>query len=101
MSKTNWRTINKQRERTNNSVILLKKSGNKEQFEKIVNINNGTNDIGFVFANSWFDMFNPFCLKFQNFQFFYNGDLSKIDYEDISEFVKVNENLFGVQGDVI
>ena len=51
--------VNKQK-RTNNSVILQKSGNKKKSIEKIVNINNGTNDIVFVFANSWFDMFNPF-----------------------------------------
>lgn len=98
MSKTgNWYLSNKQRERTNNSVILIRNLVTKEQFEKIVNLNNGMNDIGFVFANSWFDMFNP-CFEISKLPILYDGDLSKIHYDDIQEFVKVNEHLFGVQG---
>lgn len=99
MSKTgNWYSTNKQRERTNNSVILIRKLVQKEQFERIVNLNNsGMNDIGFCFANSWFDMFNP-CFEISKLPILYFGDLSKIDYEDVEEFTRVNEKLFGVQG---
>ena len=60
MAKTgNWRTEFPHRGRTNNSVLLIRDNITKEQFEKIVNLNEGTSDIGFAFANSWFDMFNP------------------------------------------
>ena len=55
----NWRMENPQRGRSNNSVILLRDQVTKEQFDYLVNLNDGANDIGFVFANSWFDMFNP------------------------------------------
>jgi hypothetical protein len=55
----NWRMENPQRARSNNSVILLRSEVKKDQFEYLVKLNDGANDIGFVFANSWFDMFNP------------------------------------------
>lgn len=98
MAKTgNWYAVNKQRERTNNSVLLIRSKVTREEFEAIVNLNNGQNDIGFVFANSWFDMFNP-CYEISKLPVDYDGDLSKIDYEDILEFVQVNEDKFGVQG---
>jgi len=98
MSKTgNWYIENKQRERTNNSVLLIRNLVTKEQFENIVNLNNGMNDIGFVFANSWFDMFNP-CYEISKLPILYTGDLTKIHYDDIEEFTKVNRKLFGVQG---
>lgn len=97
-SKTgNWYSENKQRERTNNSVLLIRSLTTKEQFEKIVNLNNGMNDIGFVFGNSWFDMFNP-CYEIAKLPILYNGDLTKIHYEDLEEFTRVNRKLFGVQG---
>lgn len=98
MSKTgNWYAENKQRERTNNSVLLIRNLVTKEQFERIVNLNNGMNDIGFVFANSWFDMFNP-CYEISKLPILYYGDLTKIHYEDVYEFTKANEDKFGVQG---
>jgi intein/homing endonuclease len=55
----NWRIENPQRARSNNSVLLLRGKVTKEQFDYLVKLNDGANDIGFVFANSWFDMFNP------------------------------------------
>lgn len=98
MSKTgDWYSTNKQRERTNNSVILIRSQVTREQFEWIVNLNNGQNDIGFCFANSWFDMFNP-CFEISKLPVLYDGDLSKIHYDDILAFVQVHEHLFGVQG---
>lgn len=97
-SKTgNWYINNKQRERTNNSVIFIRNLVTKEEFERIVKLNDGMNDIGFVFANSWFDMFNP-CFEISKIPVLYDGDISKIHYDDIQEFVEINENLFGVQG---
>lgn len=98
MSKTgNWYTTNKQRERTNNSVILLRRLVTKEQFERLVYLNDGQNDIGFVFANSWFDMFNP-CFEISKLPILYDGDLSLIEYDEIEQFTKDNEDKFGVQG---
>lgn len=98
MSKTgNWYLENKQRERTNNSVLLIRSEVTKEQFERIVNLNNGMNDIGFVFANSWFDMFNP-CYEISKLPVLYDGDLSKIIYEMVEEFTRANIDKFGVQG---
>jgi ribonucleoside-triphosphate reductase len=93
----NWRQENPQRARSNNSVILLRDQVTKEQFEELVRLNEGDNDIGFVFANSWFDMFNP-CFEILKIPMLYKGDLSKIKYEDIPAFVKENSHLFGVQG---
>lgn len=61
----NWRVDNPHRARSNNSVILLRSEVTKEQFDYLVKLNDGANDIGFVFANSWFDMFNP-CVSFDS-----------------------------------
>lgn len=75
-----WRTKYPHRARSNNSVLIPRKSmldydyvgsqyaGNLESlvkdpvnhfFNDIVELNDGANDIGFVFANTWFDVFNP------------------------------------------
>lgn len=75
----NRRTNNPQRGRTNNSVLLLRSLTGKEEFEKLVKMNDGYSDIGFAFANSWFDMFNP-C---------FTGDmeiLTPLGYKKFSEF---------------
>lgn len=55
----NWRQNHPHRARSNNSVLFLRKQTTKEEFEKIVKLNDGGSDIGFAFANSFFDMFNP------------------------------------------
>lgn len=93
----NWRTENPQRGRSNNSVLLLRSEVTKEQFEYLVNLNDGANDIGFVFANSWFDMFNP-CFEILKIPVLMNYDFSKIKYDEIEGFVKKNKNKFGIQG---
>lgn len=93
----NWRQENPQRARSNNSVLLLRGEVSKEQFEYLVNLNDGSNDIGFVFGNSWFDIFNP-CFEISFTPLLYNGDVTKIHYDDLEEFCKVNNNSFGIQG---
>ena len=93
----NWRQEHPQRARSNNSVILLRDQVTKELFEELVALNEGDNDIGFVFANSWFDMFNP-CFEILKIPMLFEGDLSKIKYEEIPEFVEKYWKLFGVQG---
>lgn len=98
MAKTgNWREENPQRARSNNSVLLLRSEVTKEQFHEIVSLNEGDNDIGFVFANSWFDMFNP-CFEILKIPVLVDTDFSKISYNKISKFVKENEDKFGIQG---
>lgn len=93
----NWRVENPQRARSNNSVILLRDSVSKEQFDYLVTLNDGTNDIGFVFANSWFDMFNP-CFEILKIPVLMDVDFSKIKYDEIEEFTRQNIDKFGVQG---
>jgi ribonucleoside-triphosphate reductase len=93
----NWRVENPQRGRSNNSVLLLRSEVKREQFEYLVKLNDGANDIGFVFANSWFDMFNP-CFEILKIPVLMNIDFSKIHYDDIEEFVKINNDKFGIQG---
>jgi len=98
MAKTgNWRTENPQRGRTNNSVLLLRGEATKEQFERIVNLNDGTSDIGFAFANSWFDMFNP-CFEILKHPILYSGEkkLNEFKYDEIESFIKDNEDNLGV-----
>lgn len=93
----NWRTENPQRARSNNSVLLLRGKVTKEQFDYLVKLNDGANDIGFVFANSWFDMFNP-CFEILKIPVLDNIDFSKIDYEDVEHYVAMNKDKFGIQG---
>jgi ribonucleoside-triphosphate reductase len=93
----NWRVENPQRGRSNNSVLLLRSEVKKEQFEYLVKLNDGANDIGFVFANSWFDMFNP-CFEILKIPVLDNVDFSKIEYEFVEDYVKNNKSKFGIQG---
>lgn len=93
----NWRVDNPHRARSNNSVILLRNEVTKEQFDYLVKLNDGANDIGFVFANSWFDMFNP-CFEIAKLPIFDNVDFSKIHYDDIENYVRNNKHKFGIQG---
>jgi len=92
-----WRTKNPQRGRTNNSVLMIRGEVTKEYFEYIVGLNEGDSDIGFVFANSWFDMFNP-CFEISKIPCLVDTDYSKIIYNEIAPFVKKYEDQFGVQG---
>jgi ribonucleoside-diphosphate reductase alpha chain len=93
----NWRNENPQRGRSNNSVLLLRSEVQKEQFNYLVQLNDGANDIGFVFANSWFDMFNP-CFEILKIPVLDTVDFSKIKYDDVEEYVKNNKEKFGIQG---
>jgi ribonucleoside-diphosphate reductase alpha chain len=93
----NWFNENPQRGRSNNSVLLLRGDVTKAQFEYLVKLNDGANDIGFVFANSWFDMFNP-CFEILKIPVLDTVDFSKIHYHDIEEYVKTNKHKFGIQG---
>jgi len=83
----NWRVDNPHRARSNNSVILLRSEVTKEQFDYLVKLNDGANDIGFVFANSWFDMFNP-CFEIAKLPILDSIDFSKIHYDDIEHYVR-------------
>lgn len=55
----NWFVENPQRGRSNNSVGLLKKDLTKEEFKEVLAMNDGMSDIGFVFMNNIFEIYNP------------------------------------------
>lgn len=55
----NWRQVTPHRARSNNSVGLLRGKFSKELFKKLVALNVGDNDIGFVFMSHEDEMFNP------------------------------------------
>ena len=92
-----WYSKTPHRARSNNSVILLRDLTTKDRFEEIVKMNDGMSDIGFVFANSWFDLFNP-CFEILKIPMLYSGDIQSIKYDDIYEFTKKNGHLMGIQG---
>lgn len=60
----NWRDNHPWRARSNNSVGLIRNKFSKEKFEKLVALNGGANDLGFVFMSHEDDMFNP-CFEIQ------------------------------------
>ena len=55
----NWRTTHPWRARSNNSVGLLRNTFSKKKFEELVSLNEGDNDLGFVFQSTEDQMFNP------------------------------------------
>lgn len=59
----NWRQDNPQRARSNNSALIHRQSGTREFFDKVVGVNDGDSDLGFIFVNSWLDLQNPCYLK--------------------------------------
>jgi len=82
----NWRQTHPWRARSNNSVGLRRGQFSKERFQKLVEINEGDNDLGFVFMNGDDDMFNP-C--FEIFFDFY--DQIKNKNEAVFQFCNLNE----------
>jgi len=95
----NWFDTNPQRARSNNSVLLLRNETTRDQFDKLVAMNDGISDIGFVFGNSYFDCYNP-CYEIFQIPMLWEKEmeLDKIKYEDVEKFVKEHSHLFGVQG---
>lgn len=91
-----WRDTNPQRGRSNNSVLIPRDWDKKEFFESIVRLNEGASDIGFVFCNTWFDVFNP-CFEIGFTPVDTNEDISKVTYDELKEWSKNNLDLFGVQ----
>ena len=94
----NWWIDNPQRSRTNNSVLLLRNETSKEQFDKIISLNNEKNDIGFAFANSWFDMFNP-CFEILQHPIAYkrfDKKINELSYNELEEFIKDHLQDLGV-----
>ncbi len=55
----NWSETNKQRERSNNSIGLIRGTFNQEYFTNLVKHNDGMSDLGFVFLNNEYEVMNP------------------------------------------
>ena len=60
-----WRSKYPWRARSNNSVSLIRGSFKDSEFKELVSLNQGDNDIGFVFVNDEDDIFNPCFTKNQ------------------------------------
>lgn len=99
MAKTgNWRQDTPWRARSNNSVMLKRGLATKEQFDRLIALNDGDNDIGFVFVDSWFDLVNPCAeIGFSPINVSKDIDLCSIEYSDLPGFIAQYENDFGVQ----
>lgn len=55
----NWRTESPWRARSNNSVGLMRGEFSKTELDNLLSLNEGDNDLGFVFMNSEYEIFNP------------------------------------------
>lgn len=81
----NWFEENPQRARSNNSVMLLRDTLTKEHIQKVVDRNIGQSDLGFVFVNNIYEIFNPcYEIKF--------GFYHKIQNKKEAVFQKCNLN---------
>lgn len=74
----NWREHNRQRERSNNSVGLLRHTFSEEEFKDFLRKIDGQSDIGFVFMNNIYEIFNPcFEIGFTPLFFDYSNETIK------------------------
>lgn len=91
-----WRQDNPQRARSNNSVLIPRSCNDRSFFDRIINLNHGDNDIGFVFCNTWFDVFNP-CFEIGFTPVDTDQNIFLIEYLDLQEWTMQNIDLFGIQ----
>jgi len=85
----NWRQDTPWRARSNNSVMLKRGEAKKEFFEYLLSLNEGDNDIGFVFVDSWFDLMNP-CLSGDSKILTKNGEVEISSLDDGQGHVFIN-----------
>jgi ribonucleoside-triphosphate reductase len=82
----NWRVDNPHFARSNNSVGIMKGSFSKKQFKELLDLNEGDNDIGFVFLESEDQMFNPcFEISFDFFNKIKNYNDTVIQFCNLTE----------------
>jgi ribonucleoside-diphosphate reductase alpha chain len=55
----NWRSQNPQRARSNNAVGLIRNNFTYEKLQEIINLNQGDNDISFIFVHDEYEISNP------------------------------------------
>lgn len=82
----NWRQTHPWRARSNNSVGLLRHTFNHNEFNEQVSLNQGDNDLGFVFMSHEDEMFNP-CFEI-GFNFY---EKIKNKQEAVFQFCNLNE----------
>lgn len=82
----NWRQTHPWRARSNNSVGLLRHTFSEEEFDELVSLNEGDNDLGFVFMSHEDEMFNP-CFEI-GFNFY---ERIQNKQEAVFQFCNLNE----------
>jgi ribonucleoside-triphosphate reductase (thioredoxin) len=55
----NWRQTNPQRARSNNAIGLYRNSFSEEKLKSIIDLNQGDNDISFIFVHDAYEVSNP------------------------------------------
>jgi len=81
-----WRQTHPWRARSNNSVGLLRGTFSKERFDELVRMNEGDNDLGFVFMNHEDEMFNPcFEIGFNFYEMIKNRNESVFQFCNLTE----------------
>lgn len=81
-----WRQTHPWRARSNNSVGLLRHTFSYEEFHELVSLNEGDNDLGFVFMSHEDEMFNP-CFEI-GFNFY---EKIRNRQESVFQFCNLNE----------
>lgn len=88
-----WRTKFPWRARSNNSVGLIRGQFTKEQFEEILKLNEGDNDIGFVFSYSENVILNPcYEISFDFYDFIPDKNLSCFQLCNLNEIIASSLN---------
>lgn len=81
-----WRQTHPWRARSNNSIGLIRNSFSKKQFEDLLSLNEGDNDLGFVLMSHEDDMFNPcFEISFNFYEQIKNKEEAVFQFCNLTE----------------
>jgi len=78
----NWRQTNPQRARSNNAVGLHRNSFSQEKLKSIIDLNQGDNDISFIFVHDEYEVSNP-C---------FSGDMKILTEKGYKTFEEIGES---------
>jgi hypothetical protein len=78
----NWRQTNPQRARSNNAIGLHRNSFSQEKLKSIIDLNQGDNDISFIFVHDEYEVSNP-C---------FSGDMKILTEKGYKTFEEIGEN---------
>lgn len=82
----NWRQTHPWRARSNNSVALVKGNYTKHDFNRLLKLNEGDNDLGFVFVKNEYEMLNPcFEIGFNFWNQIENKDIATFSFCNLDE----------------